>query len=88
MSIYMQELGQNSLGKITLFMKRYFLINLEGRCEKSWKMIFPHDTEFKYVLKKNNLSFLAVQAYNISREKSKLSLIMKAINVLQKDILS
>lgn len=50
-------------------------------------MIFPHDTEFKYILK-NDLSLVAAQAYNIAREKSNLSLIMKAIDVLQKDTLS
>lgn len=50
-------------------------------------MIFPCDTELKYILKKINLSLVAVYTYDTAREKSNLSLIMKAIDVLQRDIL-
>lgn len=50
-------------------------------------MISPLDREFKYILK-NNLSLVAVQAYNTAREKSNLSLLMKPIEVLQRDTLS
>lgn len=50
-------------------------------------MISPHDREFKYILK-NNVSLVAVQAYETAREKSDLSLIMKAIDILQRDTLS